>query len=396
VQEINGTAIGITPPVVVDNYSLQFPPSPFTCQPGTGGGVAFWGPFRLDHNTVWNDAALPVEDNLWLFSWRLRSQSLEVDPSCDTFLDGSVAPDFDMLYQPWYIIYSFPTADNPAANMAVAIRHRDSGDEIGVFIGENPTVWQKRSSPPPLHPTTGATPTPVAAWLLPGRVSDPSRLARNYIIALPQPDRTLYPLLQISFRSSPGDFASSATYSDIAAWLDGVVDNVVRNVGRTAAATTPDIVPSISRVAFSYPDSGIVGPYSATYELRDNYDDSYVRETIGEIISFLKTDLAFPESADVLNSGQDREHEIYVIHFTSIRVTSRLPGDIPLGATSLWVDGVEVPPAPASVEPGFDLESYFPRTFLGNFDYETLFPFFSLTPPSCLRSQETSEPPDLR
>jgi len=62
VQEVNGTTMGILPPVVVDNYALVFSPSPFgRCMPGTGGGVVGWGPFRLDHNTVWNDGALPVK-----------------------------------------------------------------------------------------------------------------------------------------------------------------------------------------------------------------------------------------------------------------------------------------------------------------------------------------------
>jgi len=217
--------------------------------------------------------------------------------------------------------------------------------------------------------------SPVAAWVLPEPIS--TRLPNNYIIALPQPDRTPYPLIQISFRSSPGDFTTAATYSDIAAWLDSVVEGAILSLANNIPLT-PAVTPTYNRTTFSYPDSGIVGPYSATYQLRDNYDDSFMRQQITDIISLVKSELTNPHSNDILNSAQNLDLGILVIHFTSIKVTSRLPGDIPVLATSLWVDGVEVPPIEPIYEPGPQIQAFF-SDFLASSDIELalllVFPF---------------------
>ena len=68
---INANLIGEFPPKIVNGSLHFFSASEDSGNIGWGGGFAYWFPFRLDHNTVWNDGDTPIEDNGWIFSFRL-------------------------------------------------------------------------------------------------------------------------------------------------------------------------------------------------------------------------------------------------------------------------------------------------------------------------------------
>jgi len=352
VEPVNGTGFGAFPPHVFINqqpiYSyLKFVPgNNDPCGKANGGGVVEWNPFRLDHNTVFNDGALAVEDNLWVFTWRqLLTANQRPDSTCPVFNGQASDAQFDLINTQYRAIMSFPTFDRPSNNIAIVRRSREDFDQLSIFFGADPTTMELQTGGF-THPLSTPIPAPVASWKVPRELNK----ATSYIMSIPHPDRTPAPTIDISFRASPGDFIATATAADIAAWLDSVVEQLANDAIEVYAGSllppewnTPlDL--NITRDSYYYPEvNNPVGNYSATYFISDLLGNALALANLDVLSQSIEAYLSRPDSADVLNSAQDLDNEIYAVHFTSISAVSRAPGSIPRSSCILWIDGVKQP-----------------------------------------------------
>lgn len=188
-------------------------------KPGFGGGEVVYYPFRLDHNTVYNNKAQPVEDNGWIFSWRaawgaMRTQECSPGTTNPLYDNGDDSHEtiYDQLNNAWQVVYSFPTASN-LNNLVVAQRTRApvggvTPVELAVFVSSDPTGTQTQDYN--YLGTNPLTAYPVAIFPIPeAKVSN--NQWRSYVLYVPMPDRS--PVFKVTgnFYSSTGDYPGLVT-----------------------------------------------------------------------------------------------------------------------------------------------------------------------------------------
>jgi len=209
--EINGFEVGSVTPE--KNYVTFNLPSYFETEddvnedliPGqtsTGTGQLVYWPFRLDHNTVYDDNGVAVEDNGWVFSFRINWQlwdndDLDYYDDCDEECTRA-----DQYNTGWQVLFSFPTVDTimgvdgenvyGTGNVIIAVRMRDDQDELGVFLASDPTLL----NPVGFEQTNINIGYPHAVFII-GSDDDGNRIFseerqenfESYVLFVPMPER---------------------------------------------------------------------------------------------------------------------------------------------------------------------------------------------------------------
>jgi hypothetical protein len=270
--EINGHEVGsVTPeedyvtfevPSFLDtDESIWEQLIPGQTSQGTGQ-LAYW-PFRLDHNTVYDANAEPVEDNGWIFSFRIRWNEWWSQSDLSYY---SCAPDncnrADVYNTGWQVIFSFPTVDTILGrvnnkiygngNIIIAVRTRNYSDELGVFLASDPT-WL---DPVDYEDEGIEVGYPLAIFKIGGEGSDYARLFdgdrqdifENYVLFVPMPDR-VENSITLSF-SAP--YASIPEAQDAWFGLGYEVDWVVGQSQANVVGGVEDLVTSIVTKSYDY------------------------------------------------------------------------------------------------------------------------------------------------